>query len=80
MSKGIPVRIIYADLSRDLVKLPIESISKIMEGVATKQSITLDGKEVLEVHIISRFSYESCKRIEVGNEDSYNILYTKEGI
>lgn len=80
MSKGIPVRIIYADLSRDIAKLPIESISKIMEGVATKKSITLDGKEVLEVHIISRYSYESCKRIELGNSESYNILYTKGDI
>lgn len=76
--KGIPVRVIYTDLSRDLVKLPIDSINKIMEGVATKQSITLGNREVLEVHIISRFSYESCKRIEIGNKDSYNILYTKE--
>ena len=76
----IPIRIIYADLTRDLIKMPVESMNKIMLGIADKQSITLDGKEVLEAHIISRFSYESCKRIEVGNNDSYNILYTKESI
>lgn len=76
--KGIPVRVIYTDLSRDIAKLPIDSINKIMEGVETKQSITLGNREVLEVHIISRFSYESCRKVEAGDKDSYNILYTKE--
>lgn len=80
MNKGIPVRIIYTDLSRDLAKLPIESVSKIMEGVATKQSITLDDKEVLEVHIISRYSYESVKRVEMGNKEALTILYSAGGV
>lgn len=76
--KSIPVRVIYTDMNSETVKMPIESLIKIMGGIEAKQSITLDGREVLEVHLISRYSYESCKRIEVSNNDSFNILYLKE--
>lgn len=73
---GIPVRIVYTDFTRDMVKMNIEDLNTLMQGVIDKQSINLDGKEVLEAHIISRFSYEKCKRLEAWNKESYNILYT----
>ena len=71
--KRVPVRIIYADLSSELLSFDNETIIKAMSGISDKESIHLDGKEVVEIHIISHFSHSKFTKIAGSTADGFSL-------
>ena len=71
--KGIVVRIVYADLSSELLKLDIKKMSMAIQGLADKESIHLDGKEVVEIHMLSHFNHANYTKIEGSTKDGFAL-------
>lgn len=73
MDEYVPVRLLYTDLSSELIKIPLKQVEDALHGLAKQLPVSVGGKDVMELHIINALNHRNFIKVEAFPKKGYNL-------